>query len=67
MVVAEDLRARVADQPIGSVELQVTISLGVAEWRDEAEDGLIRRADVALYEAKAAGRNTFRRAAVALA
>jgi two-component system, cell cycle response regulator len=66
-VVAEDLRGRIADQPVGSAELPVTISLGVAEWLREAEDALIQRADVALYEAKAAGRNTFRRAGLTLA
>jgi two-component system, cell cycle response regulator len=65
-VVAEDLRARVADRPVGAAALSVTISLGVAEWQGDAEDGLIQRADVALYEAKASGRNTFRRAGVPL-
>ena len=65
-VVAEDLRARVADRPVGGAALPVTISLGVAEWQGDAEDALIQRADVALYEAKAGGRNTFRRAGVPL-
>jgi diguanylate cyclase (GGDEF)-like protein len=44
---------------VGEVELRVTVSIGVA-WMDanqELPDDLIRRADAALYEAKAAGRN----------
>jgi predicted signal transduction protein with EAL and GGDEF domain len=36
----------------------VTCSLGVAEWEPgDTIDSLLRRADVALYEAKRAGRN----------
>jgi diguanylate cyclase (GGDEF)-like protein len=44
---------------VGAVELSVTVSIGVAwmEANQEAPDELIRRADAALYEAKAAGRN----------
>jgi diguanylate cyclase (GGDEF)-like protein len=44
---------------VGAAELSVTVSIGVA-WMEanlEAPDELIRRADAALYEAKAAGRN----------
>ena len=43
----------------GLAELNVTVSIGVA-WMEappEMPDDLIRRADAALYEAKAAGRN----------
>ena len=43
----------------GRAELHVTVSIGVA-WMNstyETPDDLIRRADAALYEAKAAGRN----------
>ena len=45
----------------GSRKLPVTVSLGVAEARagDDAET-LIRRADMAMYEAKASGRNNYR-------
>jgi diguanylate cyclase (GGDEF)-like protein len=44
---------------VGAAELSVTVSIGVAwmEPNPEAPDDLIRRADAALYEAKAAGRN----------
>jgi diguanylate cyclase (GGDEF)-like protein len=44
---------------VGAAELNVTVSIGVAwmEANTELPDDLIRRADAALYEAKAAGRN----------
>jgi diguanylate cyclase (GGDEF)-like protein len=45
--------------PCGTAELHVTVSIGVA-WMNsthETPDDLIRRADAALYQAKAAGRN----------
>ena len=35
----------------------VTVSIGVATWEDEAPEELLRRADRALYDAKAAGRD----------
>jgi len=58
---AERLRRAIAEAvvPFGGVDLAVTASLGVAERRDgEAEfDRLLARADLALYRAKAAGRN----------
>jgi diguanylate cyclase (GGDEF)-like protein len=55
------LRASICSTPfpIGQAQLRVTVSIGVA-WLDahqELPDELIRRADAALYEAKAAGRN----------
>ena len=56
---AERLRLAVAGTALGQDEERVTLSIGVAEWRD-AEDsasGLISQADQALLEAKAAGRN----------
>jgi PleD family two-component response regulator len=35
----------------------VTITIGVAEWRRDGMDELVRRADSALYLGKAAGRD----------
>ena len=52
--VAEDLRAAVED-------LTATVSVGWATWDGhEDADALIKRADVALYQAKDAGRNAVR-------
>ena len=39
---------------------QVTVSVGVAQALDEDEDGVLARADHALYEAKRLGRNCVR-------
>ncbi|GAQ20749.1 hypothetical protein DEIGR_100776 [Deinococcus grandis] len=60
MVVAERLRAEVADEAIAG--LDVTASFGVASLRgaeDTAED-LFARADSAMYNAKRNGRNSVR-------
>ena len=38
-------------------ELSVTVSIGMATWDEEAPEELLRRADEALYAAKAAGRD----------
>jgi diguanylate cyclase (GGDEF)-like protein len=62
-VVAESLRAFVASKPVvaGDGTVGVTISAGFAQWRDgETADAFLRRADDALYDAKAAGRDTVR-------
>lgn len=66
----EDAPARVAQKvleamraPVDAVgkPVVVTTSIGVALFGGEAEpEALAKRADVALYEAKAAGRNTYR-------
>jgi diguanylate cyclase (GGDEF)-like protein len=58
--VAENLRALVAGLDTADIApgLRVTASLGIAALRPgEARDSLLRRADAALYAAKAAGRN----------
>lgn len=59
---AERVRAAVARDSFAGPEgaLSVTVSVGVAEARlgDDVED-LLGRADAALYEAKASGRNQF--------
>jgi diguanylate cyclase (GGDEF)-like protein len=59
---AERIRAVVAAQDwrdaLGAVDVQVTVSAGVATWRaDESLEALLARADGALYEAKRRGRN----------
>ncbi len=55
--IAERARAAVAATALGP-RVQVTVSMGVAERRaSETRDGLIRRADAALFCAKRAGRN----------
>ncbi|TQF72492.1 sensor domain-containing diguanylate cyclase [Pseudoalteromonas luteoviolacea] len=39
-------------------EVKVTASIGIAQYHvDESEDGLLKRADAALYRAKSTGRN----------
>jgi diguanylate cyclase (GGDEF)-like protein len=58
--VTERLRSALArDQPeeARAHGLTVTITIGVAEWRHEQMDELVRRADSALYLGKAAGRD----------
>ncbi|MGO9122762.1 MAG: GGDEF domain-containing protein [Desulfomonilaceae bacterium] len=59
--VAEQLRGAVADLsvPAGTGHAQATISIGGALWTrgDEDLDALLRRADIALYQAKQRGRN----------
>jgi PleD family two-component response regulator len=57
---AERIRKAVAGMVIvsGSVRLKVTASVGLAVWdRKENADGLFRRADQQLYQAKKTGRN----------
>jgi diguanylate cyclase (GGDEF)-like protein len=58
--VAELLRSRIAALrvPVDGKMLSLTCSFGVSEWRDgDGIDLLLKRADMALYEAKLAGRN----------
>ena len=60
---AERIRIRVLADPFleDSTKLHVTVSLGVAAAREgDDADTLIQRADMALYEAKEAGRNRVR-------
>jgi two-component system, cell cycle response regulator len=57
---AERMRQAVAGQPIPlpeGGETRVTASIGAATGVDHGAADLVRRADAALYEAKAAGRN----------
>ena len=68
LAVAERLRLLV-ETPLlvrHDVDISATASLGVAELLDgEGADELLRRADAALYRAKAAGKNTVSLAAAA--
>src|SRR6266849_184915 len=56
-LVAERVRARVAEQDLGDGSL--TLSIGVAEYPDggDTPEELIASADAAMYRAKSAGRN----------
>ena len=58
--VAEDLRVAVGGKPmvVDGLSRTVTVSIGWAAWdRAEEPDELLRRADEAMYGAKAAGRD----------
>ncbi|MED3574603.1 PAS domain S-box protein [Cytobacillus praedii] len=52
------------DEPwiINNIKLKITTSIGIAIVADEyaTESGILKTADIALYEAKRAGRNTYR-------
>ncbi len=56
------VQALSAPFPIEGHELAATLSMGVAVWPDDGQDfdTLLQRADTAMYQAKAAGRNTYR-------
>ncbi len=64
MVVAERLCNLVAGTPIQVGEdgglVAIHTSVGIAEFADDTVDTLVDRADLGLYDAKAAGRNTVR-------
>jgi diguanylate cyclase (GGDEF)-like protein len=58
----ERIRQQIGDHVfrVGTRELRVTVSVGVATWESggaQSAEGLIREADQALYRAKEAGRN----------
>lgn len=59
LAAAEGLREAIAESEISvdGDQIPVTVSAGAATWRDETAAELVDRADGALYEAKAAGRN----------
>ena len=58
----ERIRQQIGDHVfrVGTRELRVTVSVGVATWESgspQSAEALIREADQALYRAKEAGRN----------
>ncbi|MDO8878488.1 MAG: diguanylate cyclase [Pseudolabrys sp.] len=58
--IAESFRRAIGELKIHADNkvVEVTCSLGLAEWEDgDSVDSLLRRADMALYEAKRAGRD----------
>jgi diguanylate cyclase (GGDEF)-like protein len=59
VALAERLHAAVENQPVLTAEgpVRVTLSIGIAEAKDETLHQLLHRADQALYEAKETGRN----------
>ena len=57
-VVAEKLRREMASRPVSSLQLILTVSIGVAEYMSEDTlESWLKRADDALYQAKKSGRN----------
>ncbi len=55
-----DVGRAVVGTPNGSVNLTISIGLTGSQPKDQGIDDVVRRADAALYEAKAAGRNCVR-------
>jgi diguanylate cyclase (GGDEF)-like protein/PAS domain S-box-containing protein len=64
VVVVERMRLALADRPLrqGGPAVELTVSAGITDLAGEADslDGLLGRADRALYRAKEAGRNRVR-------
>jgi len=59
VTLVERMRAAVAALHIPGLPQHITISAGLAQWREgENAETVLRRADQALYRAKAAGRNS---------
>jgi len=61
--VADSLRATVAERPVdvGGQAMPMTVSAGYATWEGEMPSELLKRADDAMYRAKAAGRDAVQR------
>jgi diguanylate cyclase (GGDEF)-like protein len=54
---AERIRRKIAESEMGPDRLKVTVSIGVGTIGADGVDGMLSRADRAMYAAKAAGRN----------
>jgi diguanylate cyclase (GGDEF)-like protein/PAS domain S-box-containing protein len=61
-VAANILERMIPSFSIGGLELSATVSIGISVYPDDGGDfdSLFRRADTAMYQAKEAGRNTYR-------
>jgi diguanylate cyclase (GGDEF)-like protein len=57
VLAAERIRAGIAETPMGTRNLQVTVSIGVGVLAEGRMEEMLARADQALYEAKRKGRN----------
>ena len=58
LAAAEKLRREMANKPMSSLQLILTVSIGVAEFMSEDTlESWLKRADDALYQAKKSGRN----------
>jgi diguanylate cyclase len=60
LILAERLRLAVRDYKfvlLDGTSIQITISIGVSSLTDSTEDNMLEQADLALYKAKANGRN----------
>lgn len=61
LATAERLRATIGDAPFelpeGPLPMSVSVGVALAETGDAGPDAVLRRSDLALYQAKAAGRN----------
>jgi len=59
IILAERMRKKIAGIPFqcNKVQLNITMTLGVATHNDDAVDEVIKRADIALYQGKKKGRN----------
>ncbi|WFF41314.1 sensor domain-containing diguanylate cyclase [Salinicola endophyticus] len=53
----ERIRQALAATPLTRLALEMTLSAGIADYRNESQDALLERADRALYRAKRRGRN----------
>ncbi len=56
-LVAEKLRQKIKNEEIEGLDFKLTASFGVAQFKDELSQQLIKRADKRLYKAKAEGRD----------